>query len=146
MLPAPSPDGGSSRGRAKLRPLLGTQRKKGLELVSQIPDVSSSETGEVAVLIRVLVFEALCEYGFRRNLWGLKPWGISASTIGFVTNAGVVLTHTACGFAASLPILLAAGALSGLALLVWIVRVDPDWVKTTAFAYADRLLAASEQL
>src|SRR5262249_34016597 len=38
-----------------------------------------------------LVFEENCNYGFCRNLWGLKPLGITVSVLGLVAISTVAL-------------------------------------------------------
>jgi len=93
-----------------------------------------------------LVFQANCEYGFRRNTFGLKRYGVASSALGFLANAGVLVAHYLFGTAVSLPTQLAAVAINGLLASVWLFVVRPDWVRTTAFAYAERLLAAIDAL
>jgi len=93
-----------------------------------------------------LVFQANCEYGFRRNTFGLKRYGVATSLLGFVAHVGILAAHHLLGIGVSLPTQLAAAAINGLLAGVWLLVVRSDWVKTTAFAYAERLLAAVDAL
>jgi len=84
-------------------------------------------------------------YGFRRNLLGLKNWG----------NLVALLTLIGCGLFVlatderpeSRLLEVAIPTISAvLALLVYRFIVTPAWVRVPADAYADRLLGATEQL
>ena len=91
-----------------------------------------------------LVFSENTNYGFRRNLLGVKPAALLlsiASMLAVGTHAWIV----GAGEWGSVPIhswLAAAVALVGL--LFWIFVVTSEFVKTTAFAYATALLAACD--
>lgn len=88
-----------------------------------------------------LVFEENCNYGFRRNLLGLRTWGLVGAGIGIAaTVAHMVKSGSIVPLDAA-----AAVVLVGLAFLWWVV-VTPEWVRTVADAYADRLLQASIDL
>jgi hypothetical protein len=84
-------------------------------------------------------------YGFRRNTLGLRGWGIAASLL--VLVAAIVFfaaSPEALGarVAGSLP-----AAVCSLVLLGFFWRiVSPDWVRTAAETYADRLIGAAEKL
>lgn len=96
-----------------------------------------------------LVFQELCNYGFSRNLWGLKPVGAVISVAAIAAIAGrLMLVAETTGIAAPPGSLVPIGCGSGclLLLLVWIFCVTPRWVRTAAEAYADRLLAALDSL
>ena len=56
-----------------------------------------------------LVYEALCEYGFRRNLWGLKPIGLTFSLLGFAASVALLVAHYGCGTSISADIPRRAG-------------------------------------
>jgi hypothetical protein len=92
-----------------------------------------------------LVFEELTNYGFRRNLWALKPIGIVIATASLVVQlvhlAWSLLRHQQIG-----PWDTSLLAMNLLLLTCWVLIVNPLWVKRSADAYADRLLAASEKL
>jgi nucleoside phosphorylase len=76
-------------------------------------------------------------YGFRRNLLGLKPWGISLTCISLA--ATLALTGSAHGWpAASLPVLVAAADVA--LLVIWLAVVRGAWVRDAAWIYAERLI------
>lgn len=96
-----------------------------------------------------LVFQELCNYGFSRNLWGLKPVGTVLSVAAIAAIAcRLFLVSGARGPAGPASGLVPAGCGSVclLLLLVWLFCVTPRWVRTAAEAYADRLLAALDSL
>lgn len=92
-----------------------------------------------------LIFKENVNYGFLRNLWGMKPFGLPLSTLGtiactarlwLVYNQHVTLSPEGL-----------AGALISLALLIcWLFWVTPNAVRIAADAYAERLLEACETL
>jgi hypothetical protein len=92
-----------------------------------------------------LVFEELCNYGFRRNLWGMKPFGLAISLTGL---AALTVPSLIDYFRLSLlpPLLPATALLADAAmLLAWLFIIRPDWVRMTAEAYTDRLLESLER-
>lgn len=92
-----------------------------------------------------LVFEENCNYGFRRNLWGMKPLGLGTVAIGMFAVAILFVIdfrHHAVPPASAI----ISAAVIFLLLLGWLFWFTPDWVKIAADAYAERLLAACEQL
>lgn len=93
-----------------------------------------------------LVFEANCDYGFRRNLWGMKPLALvlafgAAAAIAWIEWRRFQLT----GIYVERTPLLSFGLIVGL-LVGWLFVFTPRWVKVTADAFAERLLAALENL
>jgi hypothetical protein len=92
-----------------------------------------------------LIFEENCNYGFRRNLWGMKPIGIALPLLG----TAAVLILVGLDFAKNImpgPIVFIAALVDIFLAVGWLFYFTSDWVKTTAEAYAERLLAASENL
>jgi len=91
------------------------------------------------------VFEENVNYGFRRNMLGLRPWGIAiAAVVIIVSTAAFLLTD---GTSSELLRAWAWPAtLAALAALVWWKVVTPDWVRLPGEAYADRLMEALESL
>jgi hypothetical protein len=89
-----------------------------------------------------LLFEENCNYGFWRNLWGLRSLGITASLLGTLAIAflgyrnGFVLDFKAA----------IGGGINLLFFLGWIFVVNQDAVKIAAVSYSDRLLGACEVL
>jgi hypothetical protein len=90
-----------------------------------------------------LLFLENCNYGFRRNLLGMKKIGLGVGTI--VAVAGIVLTglHFAGGQGASPTTGVAVAALGIASLIVWRAVTD-DWVDEVARSYAERLMEAAE--
>jgi hypothetical protein len=83
-------------------------------------------------------------YGTRRNLLGLKPCAIMLASIGSTACAGA--TIYACFKLTDWALPAISLFVSLLCLLWWWFRVRNGWVRITAFAYAERLLAACDQL
>ncbi|MFR9806484.1 hypothetical protein ACL02T_29970 [Pseudonocardia sp. RS010] len=85
-------------------------------------------------------------YGFARNLYSFKRWGIVAALLG--TLGGIIALVTSIAFNVRV---VGAGAavatiiISVLMLALW-RTVTPKWVKPSADAYADRLMAAAARL
>lgn len=88
-----------------------------------------------------LLYKENINYGFRRNLWGMKPYSIFL--ILFLLVASYFYCSRVIGF--SNPLLFSAEYLANsifliVALFFWIFIVSEHWVKLTAFSYAERLL------
>jgi hypothetical protein len=92
-----------------------------------------------------LLFEENCNYGFRRNLWGMKPMGVVLCVIGFALGLAAIVIHGQTHVAVS-PISYGGAACTLALLAFWIIWCSPGWVKLSADAYAERLLAASDTL
>jgi hypothetical protein len=93
-----------------------------------------------------LIFAENCNYGFRRNMLGLRPWGrLLSAAAGLLALAAI-----AAGLAGleNIPLALAGVdlAVSAAATLLWWRVVTPGWVQPVARAYAERLLEAAETL
>ncbi|GAP99815.1 hypothetical protein NIES2104_63810 [Leptolyngbya sp. NIES-2104] len=112
-----------------------------------------------------LVYEENCNYGFRRNLLGMKPYGIALSCMGILLLIG---QYTSTMGLLNSPTIMQMGnfvqAIIGLQfpkfsalsfacltvnvflLTAWLLWINSAWVKSSAEAYADRLLEACENL
>ena len=89
-----------------------------------------------------LVFKGLTEYGFRRNLLGLKVFGVSLTVVGLVGSAW--LTYTGLTATKELPaVALVAGLISAGLLLAWLVWVTKRTVKLSDDRYARFILEAA---
>lgn len=78
-------------------------------------------------------------YGFRRNLWGLKPLGVSGAVIGLMATLGKLTLAWRVG--TETPLLGFLGGLVSLGLLTaWVLVVTPEWVRLANDAYARRVL------
>ncbi len=91
-----------------------------------------------------LVFEENCNYGFRRNLLGMKPVGVAMALLG--VGAVVVILSGRLDMEAHVPTTVAACAINLLLLLAWLFWITPNWVKAAADEYADRLLGTTSTL
>ena len=89
-----------------------------------------------------LIYAELCNYGFRRNLLGLRGWALAGSAVGAGLLLGAV-AEPAGGV--SVPVV-GALAIDALAVLVFATIVTPKWVKIAACEYAERLLGAIDHL
>ena len=92
-----------------------------------------------------LIFQANCEYGFRRNFWGMKPLGATFA----------IVSAIAIGARLYLDLRLNVGPepirVVGMGVVVvlgagWLFWFTPSWVRLTADAYAERLLGSLEDL
>lgn len=93
-----------------------------------------------------LVFEENCNYGFRRNLWGMRPLGILVSSLGIVTiGVFIALSYLVKGIPPS-PLVIVGGLANLLFLLGWITLFTPKWVKVAAEAYAQHLLESCDSI
>lgn len=93
-----------------------------------------------------LIIVENCNYGFRRNMLGLRPWGMSASSLAAVAAAAGLATVLVglAKFPAGL--LGVALAISAIMLVIWWKVVTRDWVRRVAEIYAERLFEAAESL
>ncbi len=92
-----------------------------------------------------MVFSDNVNYGYRRNLWALKAWGIATSMIGLAAAGGrIVRQWLASSSVTTTP--LVCGGLSVVFLLLFTFVVRKAWVKQAGFSYAVRLLASLERL
>lgn len=92
-----------------------------------------------------LVFEENVNYGYRRNLWAMKPAGLLLGVLGFI--AGVA--RLALELIREQPVTVSAACAAGLGaalVVLWIVQIRPEWVRVAADAYARQLIGASQSL
>lgn len=91
-----------------------------------------------------LVFSENTNYGFRRNLLGVKPAALFLS-IATLLAVGAHAWIAGITELSGVPVQSwLAGAVALVGLLFWIFVVTPAFVKTTAFAYATALLATCD--
>lgn len=83
-------------------------------------------------------------YGTRRNLLGMRPAGICTSLVGLGGSVAATFSASVHGSDPAIPTL--AVLMSALCLALWSLRITREWVQIPAVAYAERLLAACEQL
>ncbi len=93
-----------------------------------------------------LIFAENCSYGFRRNLWGMKPVGTVLAVAGLAAVAVIPWLDLSVRPAPRVGAVIVAGAINALLVLGWLFVIRPAWVRTPAEAYAERLLEASDRL
>lgn len=91
-----------------------------------------------------LVFQENINYGFRRNLWGMRPAGIATSLAGTAASAAAWIALHDRGAIADGVVAGVATGISAMLASFWMLRFTPSWVRTTAFAYARQLLASCD--
>jgi hypothetical protein len=89
-----------------------------------------------------LVLKENIAYGFRRNLWARKRYGIAVAIAVLAASIGLLIADAVASAAAAG----VAAAFSALALLVWLAIVNEDWVREAAQAYAERLMQTATRL
>ncbi len=105
-----------------------------------------------------LVFAENVNYGFRRNLWGMKPVGASIGVV-LALFSWMLLVLTVWGRPWPDPwwgvlthpdtvavVRLAVAAVNTGAVAIWLFWVKPSWVKVVADVYALRLLESVQTL
>jgi hypothetical protein len=86
-----------------------------------------------------LILTENTRYGFRRNMLGLRPFGLTSSLLGL--GAALVAAVAVNGPPAPF---LASAIIDTLLLLFWWKTVNPMWVQRQAETYADALLRSLE--
>jgi len=91
-----------------------------------------------------LVFEELCNYGMARNLLGIRPIGIGACVLALVMTVPRFWMNGGEDGGVFLPAVAIFIDFALIGLWLWVVR--ESWVESVANAYAERLLAALDDL
>lgn len=92
-----------------------------------------------------IVFEENVSYGFRRNLWALKPGGLLLCALSLLAILGSVAYGPQESAFPTARVLVCAGV-DVVLLVLWVFRITRAWVKLVADAYARQLLLAAERL
>ncbi len=90
-----------------------------------------------------LVFEENVNFGFRRNLWGMKPSAIVIAAASATACLAKVWQEMLKSTAVP-PAPACFGVVGLILLVIWCVRITPSWVRTAAFEYANRLIGICE--
>ena len=93
-----------------------------------------------------VVFHENVNYGFRRNLLAMKPAGIALCMAGAVSSTLTVIIGikgTAIDSQAGAAVI---AVLNAAMLSWWCLRINSEWVRVAAFAYAERLLGSCDAL
>jgi hypothetical protein len=92
---------------------------------------------------RDLLFKENVNYGFRRNLWAMRPAGILIAAIGFLGSSIPCAIYwndgpriTAC----------IATVANTVLLVWWMLRINANWIRIPAFRYAQELLSLIDVL
>jgi len=91
-----------------------------------------------------LVFAENVNYGFRRNLLGMKYAGIALSLAGTASALFATIIGMKGDTLDLPPIPTIAAVLNSVLLAWWILRINSEWVRMAAFAYAERLIGACD--
>ena len=105
-----------------------------------------------------LVFAENVNYGFRRNLWGLRPVGLPIA-VGFALSFWALLVLTIWGRPWPDPwwdvlvnpddtvvIRLVVAIVDTAFAVFWLFYVKPSWIKVAAETYAERLMESVQTL
>jgi hypothetical protein len=93
-----------------------------------------------------LLFRENISYGFRRNLWGLKPIGVAATLLAAAASTFFIGYAYWTKQALVSPEVIIVTAIVWLLLLIWIALITRTWVRIPADAYGRQLLAACDTL
>lgn len=94
-----------------------------------------------------LLFKENMSYGFRRNLWGLKPYAIGllilimGITYGYFCWTTQKVDPREFG-----KLFILAESILAVLILLWALIVTKKWIKIPSFGYAERLLETIESL
>ncbi len=94
-----------------------------------------------------LVYNENVSYGFCRNLYAMRKIGIIVALLGTILSgyAGIRFILMDEGYTFYL-IPFVCSAINILFLILWIFKIKSSWVKTSASAYAQRLLETTDNL
>lgn len=92
-----------------------------------------------------LLFQENVWYGYRRNIWGLRPIGITVSVFCVLGGLGWLGYEYSNGHHLSEAVI-GADVIALVFLVLWIFRFTPDWVRVPGDAYAERLVEAIDGL
>ena len=114
--------------------------------------VLRSKTYDIAAF--PLVHAENCNYGFRRNLWSMKRWGLSISIIFAVCCWGLVIVtvwplitgvwdiFVIADPNLALVVRLFGAVFNSAIVALWLFLISPSWVRVTAETYAKQLFGA----
>ena len=155
-----------SRRRAKIENLFGHRLPNEEEEAEDPAGADQQYEAAVSFLLEAtrntskfpLVFAENINYGFRRNLWGLKPYGLIFAVLAATASWSLFLSSVGFPPAESwldnvvrnpdgVTITRLVGSIFNTAVIaVWFLVITPEWVRTTAEAYAQRLLGTVDVL
>lgn len=92
-----------------------------------------------------MIFAENVNYGFRRNLWGMKPYAITFTILSVCLVLTQIFPHWK-DLNDVRPVVWVALVLDISFLAIWIFHIKPEWVRVTAEEYSMQLLSACDQL
>jgi hypothetical protein len=90
-----------------------------------------------------LVIEENINYGFRRNLWGMKSVGVILSLLAVIVSYSPFFLSQFINLSIT-KFNLVASAISACFGVFWAFRITPSWVKVAANGYAERLVSCCD--
>lgn len=92
------------------------------------------------------VFNENVNYGFRRNLYGLRGLGIASALLGAIAAAVLAILASQDIVDGSVVAFSIAAAINVFIAAAWIFYVNAGWVREVAFSYGERLLEAAASI
>lgn len=93
-----------------------------------------------------LVHKENIAYGFRRNLWARKRYGIGVAVLVLAASVGLLIAAAFDHEVSLWESVAFAAAFAAVALILWTTTVTPEWVREAGEAYATRLLESALRL
>ncbi|MEU6277904.1 hypothetical protein ABZ871_36735 [Streptomyces populi] len=87
-----------------------------------------------------LLLEQNCEYGFRRNALGLRPYALSVAVAGLIAVTAWLTAPGGWWGRPATPLVVVLVVLEVGLVAFWTLLVRPSWVASAAWLYAERLL------
>lgn len=93
-----------------------------------------------------VLFNENVNYGCRRNLLGMRSGGMLLSFLGTVSSVLSMIVGMKEGSFDVPPVPLVVAILNAFMFTWWCLRINSEWVRVAAFAYAERLVGACDSL
>lgn len=92
-----------------------------------------------------LLYQDNINYGYSRNMLGMKPLGVVISVISFVLNFYLLYSQSYPYITENTVGIIISIMISFAFIIIWIFFVNEKWVKSTSKAYARTLLSTCEK-